>query len=631
MNLHKVSQATFNRFLQLCSGALLFAACARDAHATAITWTNLNGGLWSQATNWNPNQVPGISDTALITQSGTYTVTLDVAATVNSLTLGGASGQQRLTNSASSLTINGASTNNANGVLDLAGGTLNGPGIFQNNAGAVLNWIGGDINGPVTVASNGVVNIGGAGTRNLYNALTNRGTVNWTNVTLRVWNYPLTYYGVIDNQVGALFDVKSDQLINNAYGSEVFTNSGTFRKSAGAGATTIAVAFDNTGTVQVQSGTLNLNGGGSVGGSYSAANGTSLLLNGGSFVESGTPTFTGPGLCQLTGGSLTLTTDTISGLTLAGGSLYVAPSFQGGSITNLTLGGASLYSTNFYGPVTVASNGVVNIGGAGTRNLYNALTNRGTVNWTNVTLRVWNDGGTYRGVIDNQAGALFDVQSDQLLNNAYGEVFTNSGTFRKSAGAGTTTLAVAFNNTGTVDGAMGLIIFSGGFTSAVSSELRFTLSGVGVGTGFGQVRFATATPLNGRLSAQVANGFNPPPETRYKVITAGLGSLPPTISRIAGNGYVLDYFKSLDTFTFVTDTANLVLPPLLRPLVTPTGTWSVLIQGPPGLAYRVEATTSFSPTNWSTLFTTNAPTGIVEFFLNDFPSYPKRFYRAVAQ
>src|SRR5207244_3352045 len=77
---------------------LLMALLATSASADTITWTNGSGGLWSNASNWNSGAgpVPGSTDDVVITLDGTYTVTLDVSATVASLTLGGSSGTQKL-------------------------------------------------------------------------------------------------------------------------------------------------------------------------------------------------------------------------------------------------------------------------------------------------------------------------------------------------------------------------------------------------------------------------------------------------------------------------------------------------------------------------------------------------------
>jgi hypothetical protein len=78
--------------LRLVIVALL--AFLNGADAGTITWTNTSGGFWNNAANWSPNQVPGSADDAVIASNGTYTVTLNASATINSLALGGPSGQQ---------------------------------------------------------------------------------------------------------------------------------------------------------------------------------------------------------------------------------------------------------------------------------------------------------------------------------------------------------------------------------------------------------------------------------------------------------------------------------------------------------------------------------------------------------
>ena len=51
--------------------ALLFWAVL-PGYANNIAWTNTAGGNWSGVSNWNPNEVPGVSDTAIITNGGIY-------------------------------------------------------------------------------------------------------------------------------------------------------------------------------------------------------------------------------------------------------------------------------------------------------------------------------------------------------------------------------------------------------------------------------------------------------------------------------------------------------------------------------------------------------------------------------
>src|SRR5271170_1235111 len=122
-------------------------------HSATITWTNTAGGNWSVAANWNPNQVPGISDTAQITTSGTYTVTNSATASVSVLTLGGGAGMQTLYLSGGTFTVGSASTGNAQGVLNLNGGTLSGAGALT--LAGPFNWSSGTINNTGGVMLNG--------------------------------------------------------------------------------------------------------------------------------------------------------------------------------------------------------------------------------------------------------------------------------------------------------------------------------------------------------------------------------------------------------------------------------------------------------------------------------------------
>src|ERR1043165_1485090 len=109
-------------FLLVVGAALFLSSAANRAFAADITWTNAAGGNWSNPANWNSGAgpVPGSGDNALITTDGTYTVTLDVNATVASLTLGGSTGTQTLGALGRALTLGGPSTIGAQGFLSLA-------------------------------------------------------------------------------------------------------------------------------------------------------------------------------------------------------------------------------------------------------------------------------------------------------------------------------------------------------------------------------------------------------------------------------------------------------------------------------------------------------------------------------
>ena len=112
--------------------ALALALIASPAAAADISWANALGGNWNTGANWSGGSPPGASDNAIITLAGTYTVTLDVNATVAGLTLGGATGVQTLLASNRTLTLNGASTIAPNGRLDLRASTVAGSGTLDN-------------------------------------------------------------------------------------------------------------------------------------------------------------------------------------------------------------------------------------------------------------------------------------------------------------------------------------------------------------------------------------------------------------------------------------------------------------------------------------------------------------------
>ena len=155
-------------------------------HAATINWTNAASGGWNTATNWNPNSVPSTNDTAIITNAGNYSVTLDVSPTVAGLILGASSGSttQSFFMGGQTLTVNGPIQVNSQGQFNLNGGALAGTNVLT----GTLTWSGGSMSGTMTLATNSVLNIvagGGDGFNGL--VLTNYGTVNWTN-THSLWH-----------------------------------------------------------------------------------------------------------------------------------------------------------------------------------------------------------------------------------------------------------------------------------------------------------------------------------------------------------------------------------------------------------------------------------------------------------
>src|SRR5437899_7761474 len=70
-------------------------------------------GNWNKPANWSPSGVPGAGDDVVLGGSSTYTVTLNVSATVNSLSI--TDGSATLAIGSSTLNVTG--TINDNGLI----------------------------------------------------------------------------------------------------------------------------------------------------------------------------------------------------------------------------------------------------------------------------------------------------------------------------------------------------------------------------------------------------------------------------------------------------------------------------------------------------------------------------------
>eukprot|EP00117_Sycon_ciliatum_P043435 scpid735/ scgid2341/ len=75
---------------------VLLLVFVSQCHGVDYYWKSATTGNWEDASNWNPSGVPDASDSALITPSGTYTVTLNSDRTVRSLDVGAGTAQVSL-------------------------------------------------------------------------------------------------------------------------------------------------------------------------------------------------------------------------------------------------------------------------------------------------------------------------------------------------------------------------------------------------------------------------------------------------------------------------------------------------------------------------------------------------------
>ncbi|MGO8835831.1 MAG: beta strand repeat-containing protein [Limisphaerales bacterium] len=585
------------------------------APPTTYTWNNPAGGNWNLPGNWSPpTGVPGGSDTAIISDPGSYTVTVSDREAVGTLTMSGASGTQTLNiNSGGTLLINKASTGNANAVVNVNGGTLNGIGSLALTGR--LNWTGGTI-------SLGVL-FGGGGFSSgslLLNGgmLTNSGVLNWSNnATLDDGNG-----SVFTNLPGATIIVSntsSTTWVNGGYygGSHVFGNGGTITVGASG---TLAMNFENfvnAGTLTVNSGTLSLSGGSLLdSGPVNVTSGATLELGG---ADTFTPasSISGAGNLLVSGGTAALN----SGLGLTGNW-----TFSGGTTT---ITGPDSTSLNF---ITV-SGGTVNFNGSGTLAPPVLSVSSGTLagsqslvagalNWTGGTISLgvlFNGGGfssgsllldggmlTNSGVLnwsnnatlDDGNGSVFtnlpgatiivsNTSSTTWVNGGYyttgSHVFGNGGTITVGASG---TLAMNFENfvnAGTLTVNSGTLSLSGGTQNLANGTLNFGISNL---TSFGSVSFSGAADLGGTLTATFNNPtFAPAVNDAWQVMTYGslVGAfsktnLPPIVGwqTIAGSKNYTIQIKQLYQPVFVQD-----LSPTNYALVGAPALLSVQVEGNP--------------------------------------------------
>jgi len=470
----------------------------------AFYWSSPTNGDWETATNWTPGLVPGSNDTVRI-ENG-VTVALNTSADLAAFILSGVSP-----------TLTGSGTLTVRESLDWSAGTMSG-------------------SGRTIVETNAILNIPGGFTLNT-RTLENGGTAFWTGAG------PSFVTGaVITNRPGALFYLPGTGALVSADATSRFDNAGTLRKTSNNGITTVGTRFNNYGTVEIQSGTLELTGGGANTGSYAVSAGAALNLSGGTNTSTGSSSITGAGQFTVSGATATLAglvsvagSNTFSGgtanltgsyvcsdnvVTVSGGTVNVSGNCTFIDNTVTILGGTANFSgTGMMSPAQLnlssgtltgsstltitdtmnwtfgtmsgtgwtilPSGATLNVGSSSPAFLQRTLENGGTVNWTGAGGIALSTGA----VITNRVGALFDARSAALLSAGSGaNRFDNAGILRKSANTGTITCGVSFNNSGTVEIQTGTLLYNGSFTNKGAVTLspnttnRMTAGGAGDGT-----------------------------------------------------------------------------------------------------------------------------------------------------
>ena len=503
----------------------------------SIVWTNTAGGNWSLAGNWSTQQLPGPADDVTLV-SGSYTLTNDTTASVNSLTFPGTgiifNVASNTVFSSGAILFNGGTINDAGSIycggLSFTAGTFNGPGSI--NLSGSNSWTGGvfsgyGVPGTMTIQGGASFYIAGSGNMDVPGwTVNNNGTVNHTGGQIRGG-----LSGTLIVNAG-LWQEELDIDFINAYGGgpSVFLNTGTFRKTVGNVNTTTTTfdagfVFNNGGLVDVQMGGVYLYGGGTNSGTFNAATNT--------YVDVLSP-------YQFNDGSV------FSG----DGNNYLSANGIGfnGSIVATNSGNLLWYFGTIVGSLTVPAGSTLNIVSSQPHDLPNStLTNNGTVVHTGGQIR-----GGLSGTLIANAG-LWQEEVDIDFINAYGggpSVFLNTGTFRKTAGAGNsaTTFDASFllNNSGLVDAEAGNIVISGGGTNSgtFNAETNFycnfnapySFNDGSQFLGTGNNYWESTMTFNGSILAT-----NPANLIWYDGSIAGSLTIPPgsTLNIISGNPHYL--------------------------------------------------------------------------------------------
>ncbi len=485
-----------------------------------IVWITNADGQWTTGANWIGGAPPRATQIAIIDVPADITVTHQNLGTT---TVAGLESAERFSLVQGTLALNGASVVNAP-FTQSGSGLLSGSGTLTVNG--LYTWTGGSmeigVGGAGTTVLNGGMTLSGTGSRQLVGrTLTNanNGTMVWTGGALS-----LSAGATINNPSGSTFDVQSDEDIGDGFGFNVLNNAGMLRKSAGTGVTMIGGVFNNSGAVEVQTGTLQFAAGTSSGSfivspgaglEFSTSGGTVHNVNGSVRVPAGATlrvtgfssvaNFNGPmelggqltadnGTARFNAAAssgVTASSMTITGGGAGGGALIFAGAASAGTVAHgdrgllggagtLTVNGPYDWSGGTMGDGTTGGTtllvGGMTMSGTGTKQ----LTGRTLINANNGLIR-WAGGPLNFGqgsVLNNEAGATFQIESDSTIGPS-ASTFHNAGTLRKTAGTGLSSLAgITFNNTGAVEVQTGTMRLPGGtspgsFTVSPGAALEF--------------------------------------------------------------------------------------------------------------------------------------------------------------
>ncbi|MGE0161337.1 MAG: beta strand repeat-containing protein [Gemmatimonadales bacterium] len=452
---------------------LYLVATAGSVPPIMNAWTNVLGGNWSDGANWSMGVAPTAADSVVIDLAGTYTVTLDVNATVGSLTLGGASGTQTLSGAFRTVTLAGVSDVRPSGRLALTSSTVNGTGSLTNQgaiASSAGTWsvpitnlgtidVGGTVafNGALTMVGGSLLRVGGIAGNSVLNVasgFTNAGTIELTNVSAGYSATLNVTTGTLVN-TGTLASVAPIAGGNRTLGAEL-DNQGTLTVSwpltisrtgaAHVNSVAIDVGTQDLTVTQTAGGSFTNTSTGSVtvaGGLTWTVNGGTLDVTQGSVSGAGTLDVGSGATFQFTTGTVTTPLIIRSGVSVPGG--ITVPSGETLRLLGSTVladpitienGGTVLQTgtVGFNGALTMAGGSLLRVGGIAGNSVLNVasgFTNAGTIELTNVSAGYSATLNVTTGTLVN-TGTLASVAPIAGGNRTLGAELDNQGTLTVS-------------------------------------------------------------------------------------------------------------------------------------------------------------------------------------------------------
>jgi hypothetical protein len=264
----------------------------------------------------------------------------------------------------------------------------------------------------------------------------------------------------------AVYNIINDTYINPQTTSAI-DNAGLFEKTASEGVSDIYAPMINTGTIDAVTGTLRFDSGGTLAGTIIGTG--EVDLNGGTFSLASSAVLSVTDF-YLTGGTFVLEKNqTFTSLFAEESGTLDLNGF------NVALDNAGDYLANSYlqGPGTLTESARADV--------YNYYLTDGAV--LDDAGTITQDGGLQLGAFSGDTASLtiattgtYDILNDNAINTGgtpTTEIITNAGLFEKTADNGNSNIYAVFNNTGTLDAAVGVISLAGGGT------LAGTLTGAG--------------------------------------------------------------------------------------------------------------------------------------------------------